>query len=278
MKRRMQRLMRVALVSGLSLYAMNVFAQAAPAPAPAGALDVLQPVAGAPADAKGADGASTDAKGNGMGLWIVIISSGWLGIILWIGLFGSSIAAAALIIDSFITVKGSKIAPPDLVEQVREAMVQGDVMKALKYCEERPTPLANILSAGFSNVQEGYDVIQDVVGVAAELESEKLMQRVAYLNMCANIAPMLGLLGTVQGMIYAFANLATSQAGAAQQSLLALNIAQALWTTAVGLLVAIPAVSFYTYFKNRASNVILSMEALTMDLIKSLRNVEIVES
>ena len=58
---------------------------------------------------------------------------------------------------------------------------------------------------------------EDVVGVAAELESEKLMQRVAYLNMCANIAPMLGLLGTVQGMIYAFANLATTQAGAAQQ-------------------------------------------------------------
>jgi biopolymer transport protein ExbB len=260
----------VWMVVGLALFVADGWAQEAAAPAPTGALEVLQPEGGAPAAAKGA------GAGN-MGLWTVIISSGWLGIILWLGLALSSVAAAALIIDSFITVKGNKIAPPELVEQVREAMTQGDVMKAIKFCEERPTPLSNILTAGFSNVQEGYDVIQDVVGVAAELESEKLMQRVAYLNMCANIAPMLGLLGTVQGMIYAFANLATSQAGAAQQALLALNIAQALWTTAVGLLVAIPAVSFYTYFKNRASNVILSMEGLTMDLIKSLRNVEVVE-
>jgi biopolymer transport protein ExbB len=88
---------------------------------------------------------------------------------------------------------------------------------------------------------------------------------------------MLGLLGTVQGMIAAFANLATSSAGAAQQSMLALNIAQALWTTAGGLCVAIPAVALYTYFKNRLSRIILSMETLTLDLIKGLRNVEVVE-
>ena len=102
------------------------------------------------------------------------------------------------------------------------------------------------------------------------------MQRVAYLNMCGSIAPMLGLLGTVQGMIMAFANLASMQAGAAQQAMLAMNIAQALWTTAAGLVVAIPAVSFFTYFKNRLSRIILGMEGLTMDLIKALRNVEVV--
>lgn len=149
-------------------------------------------------------------------------------------------------------------------------------MKALKHCDEHPTPLANILAAGFSNVQEGYDVIQDIVGVAADMESEKLLQRVAYLNVCANLAPMLGLLGTVQGMIYAFATLATMEAGALMQAMLARNIAQALWTTAAGLVIAIPAISFYTYFKNRATKIILSMESLTMDLIKSLRNVEVV--
>jgi len=126
-------------------------------------------------------------------------------------------------------------------------------------------------------VKEGFEVIQEQVASAADLESEKLMQRVSYLNMCGSIAPMLGLLGTVQGMIAAFANLATGTAGAAQQSLLAMNIAQALWTTAAGLCVAIPAVSFYTYFKNRLSRIILSMEGLTMDLIKALRNVEVVE-
>ena len=234
------------------------------------------PAAGMELNKEAAAQAQTD-KPSGLGFFTVVMSSGWLGLIIWVGLGGTSIAAAALAIDSFVTIRQKKIVPDALVQEVRSSMEQGDVMKALKYCEEVPGPMAYILSAGFSNVKEGFDVIQDVVGVAADIEGEKLMQRVAYLNVCANLAPMLGLLGTVQGMIYAFASLATTQAGAAQQALLALNIAQALWTTAAGLVVAIPAISFYTFFKNRATSVILGMEALTMDLIKSLRNVEVVE-
>lgn len=222
-------------------------------------------------------GADAGAETAGMGLWSIIAGSGWLGIILWTALLGCSVAAAWLAIDFSITVNPKKIIPDSLVNDVREAMEQGDVMKALQRCEQDPGVLSSILMAGFRNVKEGFEVIQEQVASAADLESEKLMQRVSYLNMCGSIAPMLGLLGTVQGMIMAFANLANTQAGAAQQSMLAMNIAQALWTTAAGLCVAIPAVSFYTYFKNRLSRIILTMEGLTIDLIKALRNVEIVE-
>ena len=217
------------------------------------------------------------AEVEGVGFFRVIFGSGALGIILWLGLAAASIAAFALIIDSFVTIRVTKIVPDQLVVDVRESMEQGDVMKALAHCDEMPGPLANILSAGFSNVQEGFEVIQDQVGIAADLESEKLMQRVAYLNVVANLSPMLGLLGTVQGMIAAFSSLATMEAGAAQQAMLAMNISQALWTTAAGLCIAIPAVGFYAFFKNRATKIILGMEGLTMDLIKSLRNVEVVE-
>lgn len=222
-------------------------------------------------------GEMVDDGGGGMGLWSIIAGSGWLGIILWTALLACSVAAAWLAIDFSITVSAKKIVPEELVNDVREAMEQGDVMKAVQRCEEDPGVLSSILMAGFRNVKEGFEVIQEQVAAAADLESEKLMQRVSYLNMCGSIAPMLGLLGTVQGMIAAFANLATTSAGAAQQSMLALNIAQALWTTAAGLCIAIPAVSFYTFFKNRLSRIILSMEGLTMDLIKALRNVEVVE-
>jgi len=226
-----------------------------------------------------ADGAEAmvDDGGGGMGLWSIIAGSGGLGIILWSALLGCSVAAAWLAIDFSITVNPKKIIPDGLVNDVREAMEQGDVMKAVQRCEEEPGCLSSILMAGFRNVKEGFEVIQEQVASAADLESEKLMQRVSYLNMCGSIAPMLGLLGTVQGMIMAFANLANTSAGAAQQSMLAMNIAQALWTTAAGLCVAIPAVSFYTFFKNRLSRIILTMEGLTMDLIKALRNVEVVE-
>ncbi len=259
----------MVMVAGFALEAMAQDEAAAPAAGEGAAMELSK-------EAQEAE-AEEGKKGGGMGLFTVIASSGWLGILIWLALGGTSVAAAALTIDSFVTIRQKKIVPEALITEVRTSMEQGDVMKALKHCEQAPGPMANILSAGFSNVKEGFDVIQDVVGVAADMESEKLMQRVAYLNVCGNLAPMLGLLGTVQGMIYAFAALATTQAGAAQQAMLAMNIAQALWTTAAGLCVAIPAVTFYTFFKNRATKIILGMEALTMDLIKSLRNVEVVE-
>jgi biopolymer transport protein ExbB len=223
------------------------------------------------------DEAAAADDGGGAGFFTVIVGSGIVGIILWLALGACSVAGVALIVDSFITVRQAKIAPPTLVEQVQEAMEQGDVMKALKHCEEQPGPLAHVLTAGFANVQEGFEAIQDAVAVAADQESERLLQRVNYLNVVGNLSPSLGLLGTVQGMIYAFATLATQTAGAGQQSALAMNISQALYTTAAGLCVSVPAVGFFYFFKNKAMNIILGMEAKTMDLIKVLRNVEVVE-
>ena len=263
------KLMVWLVLAALVLVPMIVLAQegVSPAAAAGGAGELVM------------DEAAADSAGGGSsaGLWQVITGSGLLGVFLWLCLLGDSVAAAWLAIDFFVTINPKKIIPEGLVNEVREAMEQGDVMKALQRCEQDQGPLPSILQAGFRNVKEGFEVIQEQVGAAADLESEKLMQRVAYLNMCGSIAPMLGLLGTVQGMIMAFANLANSSAGAAQQGMLAMNIAQALWTTAAGLVVAIPAVSLYTYFKNRLSRIILSMEGMTMDLIKALRNVEVVE-
>ena len=257
----------LVLVAALVLVPMIVLAQEGVSPAAA---------AGGAGELVMDEGAAAEAAPSS-GLWQVITGSGLLGIFLWLCLLADSIAAAWLAIDFFVTINPKKIIPESLVNEVREAMEQGDVMKALQRCEQDQGPLPSILQAGFRNVKEGFEVIQEQVGSAADLESEKLMQRVAYLNMCGSIAPMLGLLGTVQGMIMAFANLANSSAGAAQQGMLAMNIAQALWTTAAGLVVAIPAVSLYTYFKNRLSRIILTMEGMTMDLIKALRNVEVVE-
>jgi len=198
-------------------------------------------------------------------------------VLIWLLLFSCSIIAVALIVDSAINIRDKKISPDALVSGVREAMEQGDVLKAMKRCEESPGPMANILNAGFSNVKEGFEVIQDSVSVAADLESEKLMQKVTYLSVISNTTPMLGLIGTVQGMIYAFFNLGTTQAGAAQQAMLAVNISHGLWATAVGLTVAVITTIFFYIFKNRAMRIILTMEAMTLDLIKALRNVEVVE-
>ena len=235
----------------------------------------------APAVAAGAemsDGAKAQehAKPH-TGFIAIVLRSGWFGVLIWLLLFACLIVCVALVVDSYLTIRDKTISPPTLVDNVRTAISEGDIVKAMDHCTHNPVPLSKILMAGFSNVEEGFEVIQDAVGVAADIESEKLLARVTYLSVISNTTPMLGLIGTVQGMIFAFQTLGTTAAGAAQQAMLALNISHGLWATAVGLTTAVPATIFYYYFKGKANKTTLGMEALTLDIIKSLRNVEVVE-
>ena len=183
----------------------------------------------------------------------VLFGSGFLGFFLWMALFGCFGFFLYLAIDCGILVRADKIMPAGLVANVENAMKEGDVVKALDFCKNEPTPMANILSAGFTHVEEGFDVIQEAISAAADLEIERIMQRLAWLSVAANIAPSLGLLGTVQGMIAAFANLGAG--GTPDQGALAVNI---------------------SFYRGKANRIILKMEATTMELIKDLRNVEVV--
>jgi biopolymer transport protein ExbB len=219
------------------------------------------------------EGTEEANKGSG-GFLSVVLGSGPLGVILWLSLFCAAGAAVYFVVDCFITVKPQRIMPQSLIDNVTEAMAEGDVLKALQNCENEPGPLANVLTAGFSHVEEGFDVIQEAVATAADLETEKLMQKLTWLSVVGNLAPMLGLLGTVQGMIMAFATLGQ---GAPDVGTLAMNISQALYTTAGGLTIAVPSVAVYYTFRNAANKIVLRMEAMTMELIKDLRNVEVVE-
>ena len=229
------------------------------------------PAAGELVPAEGA--AETTNKGSG-GFLSVIFNSGWLGIFLWLALFADAGAGVYFAVDSGITIRAKRIMPQALIDNVTNAMAEGDVLKALKNCESDPGPMANILTAGFSHVEEGFEIIQEAVSTAADLETERMMQKITWLSVVGNLAPMLGLLGTVQGMIGAFANLA---GGAPDVALLAMNISQALYTTAAGLVVAVPCVAAFYAFRNNANTIALRMEAMTMELIKDLRNVEVVE-
>ncbi len=221
-----------------------------------------------------AEAAEPVADAGGQTFMDIVFSSGGLGITIWAMIFLTSAATMGLIIDAILTIKTSKIMPEELVDVVRQALDEGDLGSALDACEAQPGPLSNILLSGFNNVSEGFDIIMDSVSAAADMESEKLMQRVNFLNLCGSIAPMLGLMGTVTGMVDAFAALG-SASGAEKATLLATSISQALYTTAVGLLISIPAILAFTFVKNNASKIILNMESLTFDLIKVLRGAEI---
>ena len=218
--------------------------------------------------------AQEDAAGAPAGFFEIVTGGNAMDKTVWIMIGLTSLATVALIIDSFLSIRSSKIMPATLVDAVKGALAEGDLGAAVEACESTPGPLSNILLAGFNNISEGYDVILDAVSSAASIESEKLMQRVNYLNLCGQLAPMFGLMGTVTGMVAAFAGLATAS-GANKATALANSISGALYTTAVGLFIAVPAILGYTFVKNIASKIILTMEALTYDLIKILRGAEV---
>ena len=222
-----------------------------------------------------ASGKAVDAeqkKSGSGGFMDVVFGSGVLGVILWAALFGDGAAAIYFAVDCWVLIKPNKIMPQTLISKVQSAMAEGDVAKALNACKDEPSPMANILAAAFQHVEEGFDIIQEAVNAAADLETERIMQRLTWISVCSNLAPSLGLLGTVQGMIMCFATLAS---GVPDIGALAGNISQALWTTAGGLVVSIPSLTIFYSIRNNANRLILRMTALTMELIKDLRNVEV---
>lgn len=291
MRQRIVGLMAAVVVFGAGYGVSRAIAQddaggGAPPAAPEVAAPAA-PVAPAPAAAPAADGGGAAmeldkkvAEGTksekGISFLDIVRSSGVFGIFDWVGLLICMLLGVYFTVDCFIMIRANRVMPPQLIKNVTDAMAQGDVFKALAACKNEPGPMSNILTAGFSHVEEGFDVIQEAIGISADFESELLMQRIQYLTLVAALSPMLGLLGTVQGMIYAFFNLAIMGSGAAQTGVLALNIGQALYTTAAGLCITIPVMSCYHILKNRANRTILRMQAMTMDLIKDLRNVEVV--
>ena len=194
--------------------------------------------------------------------------------IIWLLLLGVSIATFAQIIDAAMQVKREKLIPFHLVDGVRSCLQEGDLEGAIATCEENPGPLSNILLAGFSQITEGFAVIQETIVKASELETEKIMQKLNFLNIYGQMGPMLGLLGTVTGMVAAFNGLAT-MTGAGKAAMLAISIAGALWTTIAGLLISIPALLGFTIFRNQAIKIIIETEQTVIDLIKTLRNAEV---
>ena len=163
--------------------------------------------------------------------------------------------------------------PKKLIGVIQTAMGEGDIVAAMEACQNNPSPMSNILAAAFQHVEEGFDVIQEAVNAASDLEQEKLMQRLNWISVCSNLGPSLGLLGTVQGMILTFQALA--QGGAGDAAALANSIGQALWTTAGGLIVSIPSITAFYALRNNANRLILRMTAVTMEFLNGLRNVEV---
>jgi biopolymer transport protein ExbB len=189
---------------------------------------------------------------------------GWVIILL-------SVATLALIIEFGVNVRADKICPPELIDEVEALLEEDEYQEALELCESEPNFVTRSLAAGLPRLNEGYAKVKEAMEAAAGIEAVKLQQKVSWMLFLSNVAPMLGLFGTVSGMITAF-DVIVQKGAKVTPADLAGGISAALITTFLGLLVAIPAVSAYQYFRNKATRISIHFAEVLEEMTERFRN------
>ncbi|MDV6031908.1 MAG: MotA/TolQ/ExbB proton channel family protein [Phycisphaera sp. RhM] len=198
---------------------------------------------------------NTDEAVEGAGLLDIVLSGGIVGAVILVVLLSLSFLAAYLVFDQVMTLRRGEVLPEGLSETVRQALLTGRLQEADAACRREPSVLSVVLLSGIAEVDYGWQGVEKAVEDALAEQSARMMRRIEYLSVIGNIAPMVGLLGTVTGMIFAFQQVATTR-GAAGAGDLAEGIYQALVTTVGGLVVAIPALAAYAVSRNRVDTLI----------------------
>lgn len=211
---------------------------------------------------------SVEQVQKGMTLWQLIKTGGFIMIVLG----GLSIAAIASIIYNFMTLKVSKLSPPDFAEDIIQKLDKKKHKIAEELCKSNENIISNIVLAGLNKSSKGGIFAREAVENSARKEIARLWQNISYLSDIAIVSPMVGLLGTVLGMIQAF-NVIAFQAAVVKPILLAGGVSKAMVTTAGGLIVAIPAMIFYAYFRGKVQEISNVLESHTSDILKIMEEV-----
>ena len=181
-----------------------------------------------------------------------------------------SIVALALAIQILVTVRREKLVPPDVLAEIENLIDEGSFEDALSLCETEDSFFTRIIGAGLAKLDRGFESMVDAVSEVGEEQATILHQQVGYLSLIASIATMLGLFGTVYGMIGTF-NVIATKVGGATAADLASEISTALVTTFTGLLIAIPTTAIYVVIRNRVTRVILEVNAITSELLEKMK-------
>lgn len=178
----------------------------------------------------------------------------------------SSVAAMAIVAERLWTLRLSRVAPPQLLgqvwKQIKDKKMNSQALKDLR----ASSPLGEILAAGLANSKHGREIMKECIEEAASRVIHELERYLNALGTIAAMAPLLGLLGTVFGMIQIFS--AFMSDGMANAPMLAGGISKALITTAAGLIVAIPAVFFHRYLLRRVDELVIAMEQEAIKLVE----------
>ena len=187
-----------------------------------------------------------------------------------LGLF--AIFGTTLIIYNAISIRQKKFLNPTGVKEVEKLVGQLQIAEAIEYCEKNPSPITNIIGSGLARADIREIDVQAVESAMEEASVEEFATPyvfINYLSVISSWAPMMGLYGTVSGMVKAFNTIAAEGAGSASK--LADNISEALITTATGMIVGIPAMFFFFLFKQSYGKIISSSSRIIGDLVYTMK-------
>ncbi|HPI37698.1 MAG TPA: MotA/TolQ/ExbB proton channel family protein [Ignavibacteriaceae bacterium] len=185
-----------------------------------------------------------------------------------------SIIGLAIAIDRYMIIRKAKTNAPNFIIKIRTLLKKKDVDGAIAVCMQERTPAANIIRKGLKKSKLGHERVKEAIQNVGKQEIAKLEKGLSVLATISGVAPLLGFLGTVTGMISAFMRIEDLQ-GAANPSDLAGGIWEALITTAFGLAVGIIALFFYNYFTSAINKLVSDMEIISNDVVDTLEEVHL---
>lgn len=180
-----------------------------------------------------------------------------------------SFIGAGIIVERWLTLRRARVNTGTLMNRVRQSLRGGEVGRALDICDETPGPVARMLKEGVLRAGASRELIRETVESAGKSELYKLERGLDSLATIAGVAPLLGFLGTVTGMIRAFMDI-QALGGQVNANVLAGGIWAALVTTAAGLTVGIPALIFYNWLVGKVRHFVFEMERSSMELLDLL--------
>lgn len=260
------RLRFVIVLLGLSLAAVPLWSRAQ---------EPAEPAVVDPAAAQQPAAVPAAAKPSGTpSVWDLTVQGG----IFMIPLFLTSIVVVAYAIERFFGLRGKKILPPKLLLAIQQLNSDDngiDPRQAYQVCQQHPSPLANVIRAAILKIGRPHSELELAVQDAVGREADEMSDNLRPINVSASIAPLIGLLGTVQGMIMAFMVTSTTTAtGAAKAQELAQGIYTALITTFGGLVIAIPAVLIASWLESRIDRLLRDMEDVFLEILPQFERFE----
>ena len=194
-------------------------------------------------------------------MWEIILAAGWP---IWPLIF-ASVVALAIIGERFYALRDEKIIPSNLLPEVQKWLGQGGITKETLTKLSHHSPLGEVFASALANSKSSREITKEAIEESGRAVAHNLEKYLPTLGTIATVAPLLGLLGTVIGMVELFGSFTNSGHDVAQ---FARGISVALYNTAAGIVVAVPAMIFYRYFCSKVDGYIVDMEQQAVKLVE----------